>query len=205
MSRYDNGAQELKSCTQEKEDEEEEEVMEEGAVSTGPVGLGIPCEQPVVVPDDAAVPVEVQQGEWPSAAVEAPSVMQLVGQVPGTSAGGNAGHRDHAGSPVAAWRIAALQAIDASLAPSTRVSYRAKVGAFAAFRRREGLVEAWPVPVEHVMQFLVSLSGAGAGWAAAPVSVLLCGHSLVFWAYKRASASHFGTQLGHTVQRCFPP
>ncbi|XP_053160909.1 basic proline-rich protein-like [Hemicordylus capensis] len=36
----------------------------------------------------------------------------------------------------------------------------------------------------------------GAGGAAAPVQVLICGHSLVFWAFKRASTSHWGSQLG---------
>ncbi|XP_053155666.1 WW domain-binding protein 11-like isoform X1 [Hemicordylus capensis] len=33
-----------------------------------------------------------------------------------------------------------------------------------------------------------------AGGAGAPV--LMCGHSLVFWAFKRASTSHWGSQLG---------
>ncbi|XP_053167402.1 uncharacterized protein LOC128351680 isoform X6 [Hemicordylus capensis] len=36
----------------------------------------------------------------------------------------------------------------------------------------------------------------GAGGAAVPVRVLLFGHSLVFWAFKRASTSHWGSQLG---------
>ncbi|XP_053154681.1 uncharacterized protein LOC128345964 [Hemicordylus capensis] len=35
-----------------------------------------------------------------------------------------------------------------------------------------------------------------AGGAAAPVRVLMCGHSLVFWAFKRASTSLWGSQLG---------
>ncbi|XP_053112967.1 uncharacterized protein LOC128327767 [Hemicordylus capensis] len=36
----------------------------------------------------------------------------------------------------------------------------------------------------------------GAGGAVAPVRVLICGHSLVFWAFKRTSTSHWGSQLG---------
>ncbi|XP_053103077.1 uncharacterized protein LOC128323632 [Hemicordylus capensis] len=36
----------------------------------------------------------------------------------------------------------------------------------------------------------------GAGGAAVPVRVLMCGHSLVFWAFKRASTSRWGSQLG---------
>ncbi|XP_053146440.1 uncharacterized protein LOC128342727 [Hemicordylus capensis] len=36
----------------------------------------------------------------------------------------------------------------------------------------------------------------GSGGAAAPVRILICGHSLVFWAFKRASTSQWGTQLG---------
>ncbi|XP_053111170.1 uncharacterized protein LOC128327057 isoform X2 [Hemicordylus capensis] len=37
---------------------------------------------------------------------------------------------------------------------------------------------------------------SGAGGAAAPVRVLVCGHSLVFWAFKRTSTTQWGTQLG---------
>ncbi|XP_053107511.1 uncharacterized protein LOC128325774 isoform X1 [Hemicordylus capensis] len=122
--------------------------------------LSGPSDVPVVVLDEAAVPGALQQEES-SSAVEMSAVAQPVGQVSGTGAGGYAGPGGHAGSPVEAWHVAARQAIDASLAPSTRVSYRAKVGAFSTFRRQEGLVEAWPVPVEHVMQFLVSLFRAG--------------------------------------------
>ncbi|XP_053164378.1 uncharacterized protein LOC128350305 isoform X1 [Hemicordylus capensis] len=36
----------------------------------------------------------------------------------------------------------------------------------------------------------------GAGGAAAPVRVLIYGHSLVFWAFKQTSTSHWGSQLG---------
>ncbi|XP_053107513.1 uncharacterized protein LOC128325774 isoform X3 [Hemicordylus capensis] len=133
--------------------------------------LSGPSDVPVVVLDEAAVPGALQQEES-SSAVEMSAVAQPVGQVSGTGAGGYAGPGGHAGSPVEAWHVAARQAIDASLAPSTRVL------AGQRLRRR--------------------CSGEGAGGAAAPLHrrVLLCGHSLVFWAYKRASASRFGTQLG---------
>ncbi|XP_053105220.1 uncharacterized protein LOC128324555 [Hemicordylus capensis] len=36
----------------------------------------------------------------------------------------------------------------------------------------------------------------GVGGSVAPVWILLCGHSLVFWAFKRASTSRWGSQLG---------
>ncbi|XP_053142178.1 uncharacterized protein LOC128340709 [Hemicordylus capensis] len=36
----------------------------------------------------------------------------------------------------------------------------------------------------------------GAGGAAVLVRVLMCDHLLVFWAFKRASTSHWGSQLG---------
>ncbi|XP_053130106.1 uncharacterized proline-rich protein-like [Hemicordylus capensis] len=58
---------------------------------------------------------------------------------------------------------------------------------------------ALPSPAAPLAQLPADPAGplpAGAGGAAAPVRVLICGHSLVFWAFKRASSSHWGSQLG---------
>ncbi|XP_053145296.1 uncharacterized protein LOC128342232 isoform X1 [Hemicordylus capensis] len=53
-----------------------------------------------------------------------------------------------------------------------------------------------PLPVDQsALNSAVPLA-PGAGGAAAPVRVLVCGHSLVFWAFKRTSTSQWGTQLG---------
>ncbi|XP_053117560.1 uncharacterized protein LOC128329827 [Hemicordylus capensis] len=67
----------------------------------------------------------------------------------------------HVGLSLGTWRAEAQQAIAASLAPSTRASYAAKLEAFSLFRESEGLVDVWPVPVEHIQQFLVFLHRAG--------------------------------------------
>ncbi|XP_053117097.1 vomeronasal type-2 receptor 26-like [Hemicordylus capensis] len=50
----------------------------------------------------------------------------------------------------------------------------------------------WDAPLQE-------LGLVSAGGAVAPVRVLVCGHSLVFWAFKRTSTSHWGTQLGLRV------
>ncbi|XP_053162519.1 uncharacterized protein LOC128349727 isoform X2 [Hemicordylus capensis] len=52
-------------------------------------------------------------------------------------------------------------------------------------------VPADPTPLEPAEPVV-----PGAGGAAASVRVLICGHLLVFWAFKRASTSQWGIQLG---------
>ncbi|XP_053160914.1 uncharacterized protein LOC128349058 [Hemicordylus capensis] len=60
-----------------------------------------------------------------------------------------------------------------------------------------GLVLPQPVaPVEQPPWDPSLPVAPGAGGAAAPIRVLVCGHSLVFWAFRRASTSQWGTQLG---------
>ncbi|XP_053167273.1 uncharacterized protein LOC128351611 [Hemicordylus capensis] len=67
-----------------------------------------------------------------------------------------------------------------------------------------GLVPALPSPAVPLPPLPVDQSpldpavpmAPGAGRAAAPVRVLVCGHSLVFWAFKRTSTFQWGTQLG---------
>lgn len=60
------------------------------------------------------------------------------------------------------------QAILASLAPSTRRSYAQKVGELSAFRQAAGLPEAWPIPVDHLLQFLLELKEAGRAASSLP-------------------------------------
>ncbi|XP_053168255.1 uncharacterized protein LOC128352078 [Hemicordylus capensis] len=56
-----------------------------------------------------------------------------------------------------------------------------------------------PPPAAPVVQPPVDTAtplAQGAGGAAVPVRVLMCGHSLVFWAFRRASTTRWGSQLG---------
>lgn len=43
------------------------------------------------------------------------------------------------------------------LSPATRRSYAQKVGEFSAFWQAAGLPEVWPVPVDHLLHFLMDL------------------------------------------------
>ncbi|XP_053138945.1 RNA-binding protein 12-like isoform X1 [Hemicordylus capensis] len=60
-----------------------------------------------------------------------------------------------------------------------------------------GPVSPQPVaPAEQPLRDPSLPLAPGAGGAPAPVQVLVCGHSLVFWAFRWASTSQWGTQLG---------
>ncbi|XP_053150380.1 uncharacterized protein LOC128344384 [Hemicordylus capensis] len=78
----------------------------------------------------------------------------------------------HAGRSLAPWQVEAQRAIAASLAPSTRTSYASRIAAFACFRRKGGLEEFLPVPVVHLLQFLVQLRGLGRAMSTLGGSVL---------------------------------
>lgn len=45
----------------------------------------------------------------------------------------------------------------ASLADATRVSYARKIQEFLVFRRQQRLEDAWPLPVAHLMRFVIAL------------------------------------------------
>lgn len=55
------------------------------------------------------------------------------------------------------WRAEAKRAIEASLAPGTRLSYSRYITEFDHFRVASQLGMLWPAPIEHLMQFAVSL------------------------------------------------
>lgn len=59
------------------------------------------------------------------------------------------------------WRAEADKAIRLALAPSTRKSYACEGSQFHTFRRQEGLLKVWPIPVSQLMHFCVSLRGKG--------------------------------------------
>ncbi|XP_066489002.1 integrase/recombinase xerD homolog [Tiliqua scincoides] len=45
----------------------------------------------------------------------------------------------------------------ASLATATRVSYARKIQEFVVFRKQQRLADAWPLPVDHLMRFIIAL------------------------------------------------
>lgn len=55
------------------------------------------------------------------------------------------------------WLCRADRAMWASLALSSRASYSSKIMEFYKFRESMQLGEVWPIPVEHIMQFLLYL------------------------------------------------
>lgn len=59
------------------------------------------------------------------------------------------------------WLDRAQEVTWASLAPDTRVSYVNKIQEFLSFWRASGVSNLWPVPVEHLMRFLLSLHNRG--------------------------------------------
>ncbi|XP_078242407.1 integrase/recombinase xerD homolog isoform X1 [Pogona vitticeps] len=59
------------------------------------------------------------------------------------------------------WREEASKAIGMALAPRTRKGYFAASVEFQEFRQTMQLEQAWPIPVEHLQQFIVSLYRRG--------------------------------------------
>ncbi|XP_053133933.1 uncharacterized protein LOC128337189 [Hemicordylus capensis] len=86
------------------------------------------------------------------------------------------------------WSVEALRAIEASIAPRTRVAYGRRVEAFQHFRSQAGIGQAWPAPPEHLMRYLVHLRAGGLA-----VSTM-SGHlaALAFYAKARGLPDHSG-------------
>ncbi|XP_061489507.1 uncharacterized protein LOC133387832 isoform X3 [Rhineura floridana] len=102
------------------------------------------------------------------------------------------------------WRTESERAISLSVAPSTLASYQGAGRDLASFRKSRGYTQEWPIPVKHLMEFCVEGKRRGLSvrtirgcWERLEqVSILLCGHSMIFWAGRRAVKSRIGTQLG---------
>ncbi|XP_053112304.1 uncharacterized protein LOC128327499 [Hemicordylus capensis] len=153
------------------------EALEKAGAPAGPDAPSEPAAPSLPSPDPPGQPAPARPPDpvpalpgpvllQPVAPVEQPPLdpslpVALGRQIQGVSSRGCDAPGPHAGSPVAAWQLEAQQAIAASLVPSTRVSYAAKIAAFAQFRMAEGLAESWPAPGGHLQQFLVLLHRAG--------------------------------------------
>ncbi|XP_053114245.1 uncharacterized protein LOC128328362 isoform X1 [Hemicordylus capensis] len=98
------------------------------------------------------------------------------------------GARAGARMVVEPWDVEAFRAIQASIAPRTRVAYDKRVRAFLQFRAQVGLVHVWPVPPEQLMQYLVHLHAQGLA-----VSTM-AGHlaALAFFGKARGLPDHSG-------------
>lgn len=59
------------------------------------------------------------------------------------------------------WQGEVTQAMNASLASSTRASYGRYLADMARFRSEWTLADKWPVPEEHFLQLAVYLKGKG--------------------------------------------
>lgn len=62
---------------------------------------------------------------------------------------------------MATWRVEAQRAIGQSLAPKTRMGYRRVIRRFEFFHKVSGYSASWPIPVEQLLHFGVSLWETG--------------------------------------------
>ncbi|XP_061464864.1 integrase/recombinase xerD homolog [Rhineura floridana] len=61
--------------------------------------------------------------------------------------------------PVEPWQLEVGAAIAAALAPSTQKAYEHSFAKFQRFRTISELPMAWPIPVSHLLQFMIYLKG----------------------------------------------
>uniref|UniRef100_A0ABM5FIC5 Core-binding (CB) domain-containing protein n=1 Tax=Pogona vitticeps TaxID=103695 RepID=A0ABM5FIC5_9SAUR len=81
--------------------------------------------------------------------------------VQGTRPVGQRGAGDPSPRGLVNWREEAERAINMALEPRTRSEYSEVSREFQKFRESVGLEQSWPIPVDHLQQFIVSLHRQG--------------------------------------------
>uniref|UniRef100_A0ABM5GF58 Uncharacterized protein isoform X1 n=1 Tax=Pogona vitticeps TaxID=103695 RepID=A0ABM5GF58_9SAUR len=93
--------------------------------------------------------------------VETPTLQGSDATVQGAGPTGQRGSGDSSSGGLVNWREDAERVINMALAPRTRRGYSAVSKEFHKFRESVGLDQIWPVPVDHLQQFIISLHRQG--------------------------------------------
>ncbi|XP_061485485.1 uncharacterized protein LOC133385914 [Rhineura floridana] len=127
-------------------------------VSYFPTRASVQGQLSLSIPTGSQTLPTTSTGVVPPAIVASPAAY-TDGAFPGISTWSSSGSDPGTFFPVDPWQIEIEAAIASVLAPSTQRAYQRSFGKFQAFRAGSALPLAWPIPLSHLLQFMLYLKG----------------------------------------------